>query len=112
MRFALALAWRETRAGWRHVLTVLVCVVLGVAALVSVGSLSAELARALAREAKTLLGGDVEVRAARATPPTVDQAVERLHASGAALTHTRELVGMARARLGASGPLQVKAAAA
>ena len=65
------MAWRETRAGWRHVLTVLVCVALGVAALVSVGSLAVELKRTLAREAKTLLGGDVEVRSPRATPRAV-----------------------------------------
>ena len=103
------MAWRETRAGWRHVLTVLVCVALGVAALVSVGSLSADLSRTLAREAKTLLGGDVEVRSLRAPPPAVVEAVERLRAEGSALTHTRELVGMARSLGGASLLVEVKA---
>jgi putative ABC transport system permease protein len=109
MRFALTMAWRETRAGWRHVVTILVCVALGVAALVSVGSLSAELSRALAREAKTLLGGDVEVRSARAAPAGVVEAVERLRTTGATLTHTRELVGMARSGAGASLLVEVKA---
>src|SRR5436190_578500 len=109
IRFALAMAARETRAGWRHVLTVLVCVALGVASLVSVGSLAVELKLTLAREAKTLLGGDVEVRAPRAVPAGVVEAIERLHGSGAALAHTRELVGMARTGTGASLLVEVKA---
>ena len=108
-RFALAMAWRETRAGWRHVLTVLVCIALGVAALVSVGSLSKGLLRTLGREAKTLLGGDVEVRASRTAPASVVEAVQRLQAEGATLAYTRELVGMARHPVGTSLLVEVKA---
>lgn len=108
-RFALAMAWRETRAGWRHVATVLVCVALGVAALVAVGSLSIDLQQTLAREAKTMLGGDVEVRASRLTPPAVVTAVESLRAGGAAVARTRELVGMARTEGGGSLLVEVKA---
>ena len=95
-RFAVAMAWRETRAGWRHVGVVLACVALGVAALVAVGSLSIDLQKTLAREAKTMLGGDVEVRASRVTPPAVVDAVEGLRRDGATVARTRELVGMAR----------------
>jgi putative ABC transport system permease protein len=109
LRFALRMAARETRAGWRHVLTVLVCVALGVASLVSVGSLAVELRRTLAREAKTLLGGDVEVRAARAVRAGVVDAVDRLRAAGATLVHTRELIAMARTGAGASLLVEVKA---
>jgi len=109
MRFALAMAWRETRAGWRHVVTVLACVALGVAALVGVGSISVELQRTLAREAKTLLGGDVEVRAMRAVPAAVSEAVARLGEAGAAIASTRELVGMVRGADGGSLLVEVKA---
>ena len=35
--FPVRMAWRETRAGWRHFLGLLVCVALGVGALVGVG---------------------------------------------------------------------------
>jgi putative ABC transport system permease protein len=105
MRFALAMAWRESRAGWRHVLTVLACVALGVAALVAVGSLSVELARTVSREAKTLLGGDVEVRSARSIPDAVAAAARDLERRGARLAETREMVGMAR---GAAGSLLVE----
>ena len=107
--FALTMAWREARAGWRHALTVVVCVALGVAALVSVGSLAVDLQRTLTREAKTLLGGDVEVRASRMPSTAVGTAVEQLRAAGATLTHTRELVGMARNAAGASLLVDVKA---
>jgi putative ABC transport system permease protein len=103
------MAWRETRAELRHVLTVLACVALGVAALVGVGSLAVELQRTLGREARTLLGGDVEVRSPRGTPPALVEAVHRLHDDGAALTHMRELVGMVRSSGGASLLVELKA---
>ena len=109
MRFTVAFGVRETRAGWRHALTVVTCVALGVASLVSVGSLAVELQRTLAREAKTLLGGDVEIRSARTVPATVTAALERLRAEGAAVLHTRELVGMARTAAGASQLVELKA---
>ena len=107
--FALAMAWRETRAGWRHAVTVLVCVSLGVAALVSVGSLSIELRRTLVREAKTLLGGDVEARVNRTAPAPLVEAGQALGADGASIAHTRELVVMARTMTGASLLVEVKA---
>jgi putative ABC transport system permease protein len=97
LHFALALAWRETRGAWRSLVTLVLCVALGVAALASVGSLAASLDAALAREARALLGGDVEVRSARPLAAEVRQELERLRADGARLASTRELVGMARA---------------
>ena len=103
------MAWRETRAELRHVLTVLASVALGVAALVGVGSLAVELQRTLGREARTLLGGDVEVRSPRGTPPALVEAVHRLHDDGAMLTHTRELVGMVRSSGGTSLLVELKA---
>ena len=111
LRFAVGMALRETRAGWRHAVTLLTCVALGVASLVSVGSLAAELQRTLAREAKTLLGGDVEVRAPRAVPASVTDALERLRMAGALTVHIRTLVGMARSVDGASQLVEVKAVA-
>ena len=62
---ALRLAWRQARGARRHFVVFFLCVVLGVAALVSVGSFAATLNVTLAREAKGLLGGDVELRSAR-----------------------------------------------
>ena len=93
---ALRLAWRQARGGGRHLAAVFACVALGVGALVAVGTLAAGLEATLAREAKALLGGDVELRAARPLPPEASAAVERLTAAGARAVAVRELVGMAR----------------
>ena len=96
MRFAVLTAWRETRAAWRHFVTFFLCVALGVAALVGVGTFGAALDRALGREARALVGGDVELRSPRPLPETADRALDRLRARGAATVRLRELVGMAR----------------
>jgi putative ABC transport system permease protein len=95
-RFPLVLAWRETRGGWRHFLGFFACVALGVTALTSVGTLAANVDRALSREARTLMGGDLELRAARPLEADAAGAVEQLVRDGATATHVRELVGMAR----------------
>jgi putative ABC transport system permease protein len=94
--FPLALAWRETRGGWRHFVGFFASVALGVAALTSVGTLAANVDRALAREARALMGGDLELRAMRPLDPDEAAAVGRLVRDGAAVTRVLELVGMAR----------------
>ena len=94
---ALRLAWRQARGARRHFVVLFVCVVLGVAALVSVGSFAATLGATLAREAKVLMGGDVELRAARPLPDDVEAQLSALETRGATVAHLRELVGMARA---------------
>jgi putative ABC transport system permease protein len=93
---ALRLAWRQARGGRRHLAAVFSCVALGVGALVAVGTLGAGLEATLAREAKALLGGDVELRSARPLPPEAVAAVGRL--AGARVVSVREMVGMARGR--------------
>ena len=92
---AVRLAWRQARGGGRHLAVVCACIALGVGALVAVGTLGAGLEATLAREAKSLLGGDVELRAARPLPSEAEAALERLPA-GAQQVRVRELVGMVR----------------
>ncbi|HWL30795.1 MAG TPA: ABC transporter permease [Xanthobacteraceae bacterium] len=55
LRFAL----RELRGGLRGFYVFIACIALGVMAIAGVGSLSASLGDGLAREARTLLGGDI-----------------------------------------------------
>jgi putative ABC transport system permease protein len=93
---ALRLAWRQARGARRHFVVFFVCVVLGVAALVSVGSFAATLNLTLAREAKSLLGGDVELRSARPLSEDIDRELAALAVRGATVVRVRELVGMAR----------------
>jgi putative ABC transport system permease protein len=93
---ALRLAWRQARGARRHFAVFFACVTLGVAALVSVGSFAATLDRTLAREAKALLGGDLELRSARPLSEAVARELATLAARGATVLRVRELVGMAR----------------
>jgi hypothetical protein len=90
------MAWRETRGGWRHFVGFFACIALGVAALTAVGTLAANVDRALTREAKALMGGDLELRSARPLDAEGEASVARLRGDGAQALRIRELVGMAR----------------
>ena len=61
MIFILRLAWRDSRASRRRLFLFSLSVVLGIAALVAVGSLGANLARAIDEQAKGLLGADLVI---------------------------------------------------
>jgi putative ABC transport system permease protein len=63
MRFILIMAWRDSRASRRRLLLYSLSVVLGIAALVSIGSFSANIRQAIQSEAKGLLGADLFVTA-------------------------------------------------
>ena len=106
----ILIALREMRGGWRHFVGFFACVAVGVAALASVGTLAANVDRALTREARTLMGGDLELRAMRPLGDEATQAVERVASAGAAVTRVRELVGMVRdPRAGGSLLVELKA---
>jgi putative ABC transport system permease protein len=95
-RLVTGLAWRETRGAWRQFAGFLVCIALGVGALVAVLSVAATLDRSLGREARALLGGDVELRSARPLDPEADAPVQDLARRGATVARVRELAAMAR----------------
>ena len=96
MPFVLRMAWRETRGAWRHVILFVACIALGVAALVGVGTFATNLEKTLGREARALMGGDIELRAARRLGDAAAREVQRLRDAGATTTEIRELAGMAR----------------
>ena len=98
MRLALALrlARRGIRGGGRHFAGLAACVALGVAALVAVGTFAANLDRALGREGRALLGGDLELRTPRPPGPEISDALGPLLAAGAVTVEVREAVAMAR----------------
>ncbi len=56
---ALSYALRELRGGLRGFYVFIACIALGVMAIAGVGSVAASLGEGLAREGRTLLGGDV-----------------------------------------------------
>ncbi len=109
MTAAPRLAWRQARGAWRHFVLLAACVALGVAALVGVGSFAATLDRTLAREAKALTGGDLEIRAARALDGETAAALTDLRAQGARVVSVRELVAMARVADGRALLVELKA---
>ena len=88
-RLVAGLAWRETRGAWRHFAGFLACIALGVGALVAVLSVAASLDRSLGREARALLGGDVELRSGRPLDPAAEAPVRDLARRGAAVARVR-----------------------
>jgi putative ABC transport system permease protein len=61
MNFILKMAWRDSRAARRRLALFSLSIVLGIAALVAIGSLTDNLRRAVDTQAKALLGADLEV---------------------------------------------------
>ncbi len=106
-----ALAWRlmrrELRGGVRGFRVFLACLALGVAALATVGTVSAELLAGLDRDARALLGGEVELRLFNRPPEATEQAW--LAANASRLSQTAELRAMARADAGERRLVELKA---
>ena len=94
MPFLFKMAWRETRAAWRHFLYFLVCIAVGVGALVGVSLFGTNVERAVTKEARGLLGGDLEIRLSRPISPKGQAVMDSLSDRGIATTHVSELVAM------------------
>jgi putative ABC transport system permease protein len=103
----LRMAWRETRGAWRQFVYFLVCITLGVGALVGVGSFAENLERTVGRSARSLMGADVEIRSTQPLSAEAQTVVGRLEREGLGVTRVRELVAMAQpgsVRAGAGPP--------
>src|SRR5713226_4209928 len=98
--FALRMAWRETRAAWRHFTYFFICIALGVAALVGVGLFAANMDRAIQREARSLMAADVELRTTRPLTAEAEAILRGFDGRGIARMHLSELVAMAAVRTG------------
>lgn len=79
MNFILKMAWRDSRASRRRLVLFSLSVVLGIAALVAIGSFGVNLARAVDTQAKGLLGADLVVISRNAPGPAVQRYLEALH---------------------------------
>lgn len=107
--FMAKMAWRETRAAWRHFLYFLICIAIGVGALTGVSLFGTHVERTVTREARGLLGGDLEIRLTRRISPQGRDVLDSLRERGIILTHVSELVAMAaRTELSGGGqPTQI-----
>ena len=107
--FTFNMAWRETRSAWRHFVYFLVCIAIGVGALTGVSLFGAEVEKTVNKEARGLLGGDLEIRLSRPISPQGQAILESLSPRGISLTHVSELIAMvARTDSSTSGqPTQI-----
>lgn len=94
MPFWLIMGWRELRSAWRHFLYFLACIALGVGAVVGVSLFSANVERAVLKEARGLLGGDLEIRASRPLGDIGLAVLKQLAERGILSTRVSELVAM------------------
>lgn len=91
---ALTLARRELRGGIRGFRIFLLCLMLGVAIIAAVGSLSASVVAGIAADARSILGGDLDIRLIHRAATEEERAA--LDAAGD-VSELRELRAMARA---------------
>lgn len=101
--FAWRMAWRETRAGWRHFVYFMVSIAVGVGALVTVSVFAVNVERVVAREARSLLGGDLEIRLSRPISTDGAAVLATIASRGHTVTHVSELIAMAAASPPADG---------
>ncbi len=78
LRFILSMAWRDSRASRRRLLLFSLSIVLGVAALVAIGSVGDNLRSAIDQEARGLLGADLEVSSRSALTPEANTFLQSL----------------------------------
>jgi putative ABC transport system permease protein len=93
--FPLIMAWRETRTTWRHCASFCVGIPLGVGILVAISLFATHVEQAVTREARGLMGGDLEIRLSHPLSEQGALAIESLTTRGIAVLHVSELVGMA-----------------
>jgi putative ABC transport system permease protein len=91
MTFILKMAWRDSRASRKRLLLFSLSVVLGIAALVAIGSFTVNLRQAIDDQAKGLLGADLVVTSRTEFSAPV---LEHLAAIGGEKSRTREFSSM------------------
>lgn len=92
-RTAFTLARRELRGGLRGFRIFLLCLMLGVAIIAAVGSLSAAVVAGIAADARSILGGDLDIRLIHREATEAQRAA---FAGLGAVSESRELRAMAR----------------
>ncbi len=97
------LAWQLARGDRRRLLLVCLCVAIGVAARAAVGTVTAQAEIALAREARPLLGGDIEIRSNNPLTAAQLDELQRQLPPGSATTTSLELVTLASAHASSTG---------
>lgn len=92
--FALKLAWRETRTSWKHFVYFFICIALGVGAVVGLGLFAANIEQTITRDARALLGGDLEIRLTHRLGDPGQAVLDSLRGRDILVSHVSELVAM------------------
>jgi putative ABC transport system permease protein len=103
------LAARELRAGTHGFRLFIACLILGVAAIAGIGSISAAALAGIANNAKALLGGDMEVRLTHRDATLPELAAIEWYGE---VSHVVEMRAMAKPAAGGALPLLVELKAA
>ena len=91
----MILAWREARASWHRFVYFFLCIAIGVGAVVGVGLFSENVERAIFYDARSLLGGDLEISSRRLMSKKGLQVLDSLTKRGIDVSHVSELAAMA-----------------
>ena len=93
------MAWREIRGSWRQFVFFLACLAVGVGAVVGIELFATNVETLILRDARSLLGGDLEIRVAHQLSESGKETLGTLRERNVDVTHVRELVAMAAAPL-------------
>lgn len=109
-RFALMMAWRETRSATGKFFFLIVAVALGTGALTAVTGFNESVLYTLEREARTLMAGDISVRLPLSPLPEEIDYFDALAAQGIQYTRVTETVTMASSGQGNPTLVSIKGA--
>jgi len=109
-RFALVMAWRESRGNRRRLMLTVTAVSLGVAALVAINSFSADVTASVRSQARSLLGADVELRSRAPFPDSVAAVLDSMSRAGVAVARVTSFASMVLApRTGVTRLFEIRA---
>ena len=94
-RFILKMVWREARGSFRHFLSFLLSIALGVGSIVAVGNVAANLEKMTFHEARNILAADLEARLNRPLSAEGEAVLADLAGRGVRLVRITEMIGMA-----------------
>lgn len=92
------LAWRESRTARRRLLLYMSSISLGVAALVAIDSFAANVQRSIKEQSRTLMGGDLNLRARQGFSPAADSLLDSLATAGYPWAKVTSFASMATAQ--------------
>ena len=89
------MAWREARASWHRFVFFFVCIAIGVGAVVGVGLFATNVEDAIFHDARSLLGGDLEITSRRLLSDSTRQVLDSLEGREMIVSRVSELAAMA-----------------